>query len=393
VTTSTSRTRSRDAEEEWVTEASEWFAWHQDTVQLYRDVRTLLTDYVVFQHEYDSIAVTLWILHTHLIDEFVTTPRLVIRGPDKPCGKSRLMECLELLCRNARVTITPTMSTVFREIAASNITVLQDEYQAVFDTNGIPELQAAYNAGWRRKGGTVPRTEKIDGQFVVVRYPVFAPVAFAGTPAEDRHNDVPPMILDRSVIIEMNRKLPDEVVEDFDSIVAEHRGGELQRHIRNWSKSIDVDTLPMVPDGIRDRQRDIWRPLLQVAELAGDHDVRYEGAWPEAARITCATKCEVQTLDDDESSMGKRLLLDIRSVFTEWGNETRSGDAFMKTLEVLYYLQHNEEWDWNAKEYGQPILNAHKLAKYLKVFGIAPHTVARCDDPDGKRSRSRYYNT
>lgn len=140
MTTSTSRTRSRDAEEEWVTEASEWFAWHQDTVQLYRDVRTLLTDYVVFQHEYDSIAVTLWILHTHLIDEFVTTPRLVIRGPDKQCGKSRLMECLELLCRNARVTITPTMSTVFREIAASNITVLQDEYQAVFDTNGIPEL-------------------------------------------------------------------------------------------------------------------------------------------------------------------------------------------------------------------------------------------------------------
>src|ERR1039458_7685305 len=88
----------------------EWFAWHQETVQLYKDVRAFLTDYVVFQHEYDSVAVTLWIIHTHLIEHFVTTPRLVIRGPDKQCGKSRLMECLELLCRSAQVTITPTMS-------------------------------------------------------------------------------------------------------------------------------------------------------------------------------------------------------------------------------------------------------------------------------------------
>jgi hypothetical protein len=134
-------------EDRWLQEAADWSVWHDYTVELYRDVRRFLTDYVVFQHEYDSIAVTLWIIHTWLIDRFVTTPRLVIRGPDKQCGKSRLLECLELLCRNASMTITPTMASFFREIQSGEITVLQDEYQAIFEPTGSTELQAAYNAG------------------------------------------------------------------------------------------------------------------------------------------------------------------------------------------------------------------------------------------------------
>ena len=220
---------------------------------------------------------------------------------------------------------------------------------------------------------------------------MFAPVAFAGAPDEDRHNDIPPMILDRSVIIELDRKLPDEVVKDFDSIVVEERCNAMHDRIARWSASVgDIHILPQVPEGIRDRARDIWRPLLQIAELAGAHDEPWSGAWPQAARLNCETKCAKQKVDDDESSLGKRLLRDIRAVFEKDGRETSSGDAYLKSTELVDLLIFNEEWEWDAKEYGQPVMNAIKLARYLKIFGIKSRTLARSDDAGDKRPKVYY---
>jgi hypothetical protein len=202
------------------------------------------------------------------------------------------------------------------------------------------------------------------------------------------------MILDRAAIISMNRKLPDEVVKDFDSIVVGYIGTDLHDRLQHWSINMVDETLtslPKVPDGLRDRQRDIWRPLLTVAELAcEDPGEPWQGAWPEAARMTCEAKCEAQTVDDDESSLGKRLLRDIRSVFDEWGTETASGDGFVKTLDLVDYLKLNDEFEWNEKEYGQDKLNASKLARYLKTFQIKSRTIAREDDPNGKRPKVFY---
>ena len=47
---------------------------------------------------------------------------------------------------------------------------------------------------------------------------------------------------------------------------------EMRSALENWSNTIDPKVLlrvPPVPDGVGNRMRDNWLPLLQIAQLAG----------------------------------------------------------------------------------------------------------------------------
>ena len=51
-----------------------------------------------------------------------------------------------------------------------------------------------------------------------------------------------------------------------------------------WAKQIrpTLNTYPIMPDGITDRNADIWESLLSIADAAG-------GSWPERARVSAVT--------------------------------------------------------------------------------------------------------
>jgi hypothetical protein len=65
----------------------------------------LLQDYVAFREPHEYVAVALWILHTHVFDQFMVTPRLALRSPVANCGKTTLMDILVRWCRNPRSLI------------------------------------------------------------------------------------------------------------------------------------------------------------------------------------------------------------------------------------------------------------------------------------------------
>ncbi len=63
---------------------------------------------------------------------------------------------------------------------------------------------------------------------------------------------------------------------------------------------------PDMPDGIEDRNADVWEPLLAVADLAG-------GDWPKRARVAAVTL--VTAAADQKQRLGIQLLADLRTVF------------------------------------------------------------------------------
>jgi Protein of unknown function (DUF3631) len=86
-----------------------------------------------------------------------------------------------------------------------------------------------------------------------------------------------------------------------------------------------------MPEGIQDRDADVWEPLLAVADLVG-------GAWPHRSRE--AAKVLVAASKETEPSLGIRLLTDIKQVF--------DADALpSKTL--LQKLRDLEESPWHDK--------------------------------------------
>ena len=65
--------------------------------QLLQETCGYLNRFIAFSSEAQPVAIALWIAHTWTIEAFDYTPYLHILSPEKRCGKSRLLDCLNLL--------------------------------------------------------------------------------------------------------------------------------------------------------------------------------------------------------------------------------------------------------------------------------------------------------
>jgi hypothetical protein len=106
-----------------------------------------------------------------------------------------------------------------------------------------------------------------------------------------------------------------------------------------------------MPDGIEDRNADVWEALLAVADAAG-------GDWPERARV--AAVALVAASMAAPPSLGIRLLDDLRKVFGD--NEAMSTEA------ILTALCDMDEAPWSDLK-GKP-LNPRGLAHRLRQYGV-----------------------
>ena len=78
-----------------------------------------------------------------------------------------------------------------------------------------------------------------------------------------------------------------------------------------WAKTNTAELAfaePALPDELSDHAQDVWEPLLAIADLAG-------GDWPK--RAACRRGRVVHNRGEDEKSIGRRLLADIRDVFDD----------------------------------------------------------------------------
>ncbi|ORC10631.1 hypothetical protein B4U45_27900 [Mycobacterium persicum] len=283
------------------------------------------------------------------------TPRLVLDSPEPGSGKTRVLEVLALLCRNAKLTLSTTTAALYRRIAAAGEqppTVLQDEADAVFGRTNNPQaedLRALFNAGYKR-GATVDRCEGDSKNMRVVEFPVFAPVALAGLAGK-----MPATITDRAVTLHMRRRAPEEHVAEFRERDAAIEAAALKVRLEQWATS-NLDILsaarPMMPDGVRDRPAEVWEALLAIAELAG-------GNWSQRAREAC----RFFVLDsgaEDRLSLGIRLLRDIKTVFGELDR--------MFSADIVAELTRDTESEW-CDLWGKP-LDQRRLATELKRYGV-----------------------
>lgn len=124
----------------------------RDGAALLDAVRAALTRYVVLPTPQAADAVTLWIAATHAQPAWAHAPRLVIRGPEKRCGKSRLLDIVEALCRDPFITVNSSSAAVYRSISDDPPTLLVDEADTIFGpkADGNEDLRGLLNAGHQR---------------------------------------------------------------------------------------------------------------------------------------------------------------------------------------------------------------------------------------------------
>jgi putative DNA primase/helicase len=325
--------------------------WHEpvDGAALLDEVVTGLRRYVVLGQA-EAQAVALWVLGTHAFGRFSIFPRLLITSPEKRCGKSTLLDGIERLVPRALAAANITAAALFRVIEAARPTLLLDEADTFARDN--EDLRGVLNGGHKRNGAVIRIVER-GKEFEPRQFSIYAPVVLAAI------GHLPGTVEDRSVIIRLKRRRPDEKVE---SLRLDRPNGldQLARMAARWAADSGGtlrDADPEMPASIINRAADNWRPLFAVADVAG-------GEWPERARQAALLLGGA----DDDDSLRVKLLADIRDAFSEKAADRLSSDDVINILIGL------EDHPWAEINKGKP-LTKNGLAARLKPFHISPGTV------------------
>jgi hypothetical protein len=169
---------------------------------------------------------------------------------------------------------------------------------------------------------------------------------------------LPDTVVDRSVVIELRRRLPSEAVERG---AGRFDGSTIRSKIARWVSDHEVaiaNAEPDVPPQLHDRAQDNWWPLLAIADAAG-------GEWPRLAREAAML---LAARDADDGSTGVLLLADIKEYFAETG----CTKAWTETL--VEHLTGLEERPWGDYRNGRPITTA-LLSRQMTEFGVKSKTI------------------
>lgn len=306
--------------------------------------------FVAYPSDDARIAHTLWIVHTHFMAEWESTPRIAFLSPEPGSGKTRALEISETLVPRPVEAINATPAYLFRKVSDTNglPTILFDEIDTLFGPRAKEneEIRGILNAGHRRgamAGRCVVRGKIIETE----ELPAYCAVALAGL------GNLPDTILTRSVIIRMRRRAPNERVEPYRRRIHAKEGYALRAQLEAWAAQAvhSIPEWPVMPDGIEDRAADVWDALIRCADTAG-------GEWPKRARVAAVTL--VTLAKAATPSLGVRLLSDMRQVF---------GEHIVLSTEVLIEkLCKIEESPWGNLK-GKPI-DARRLAGYLRPYSV-----------------------
>jgi len=305
----------------------------------------------------ERMAIALWILHTWVFDRFTITPRLALLSPVRGCGKTTLLALIELLVSDPHRTDDISPAAVYYHLGHKpGATLLIDEA----DNAGLLDnrmLRAVFNSG-HRKGGGVTRIK--DGW--PKRFPTFCPLVIAAI------GSLPLPLLHRSVLINMQRKAPDEIhIERLDESGPDWFIAREQ--IQKWAATCALEQDPEIP--LVNRAADNWRVLLSIADSLGHG---------EAAR-SAARELTANRPDEDP---GVILLGDILAVFSR-----RRIDRIASADLVNELIALNDFWhDWRERP-GRKLTQGD-LGRLLRPFRIKPKSIWPVERTPTSRSRKGY---
>jgi Protein of unknown function (DUF3631) len=338
---------------------------------LFDELVEAIKQYVVLP-SHSATTLALWVVHTHCYRCFGITPRAGIVAPENRCGKTTLLDVLEHLVSRPLSSASLTAAVAFRVVELTAPTMLIDEADTFLKDND--ELRGILNAGHRR-GGKVLRSVGDDHE--PREFSVWAPAAIALI------GRLPDTLQDRSILINMRRKLPEETVRRF----RHDRTSDLDilaRKVARWAKDHETEIAASDPDmgALFNRVADNWRPLFSIADAAGGH-------WPKTVRAAAAGAEAVEV----DTSIKAMLLRDIRWILDGRPDEHGRTAAIVVdriwSMDLVAQLASLEGQPWAEWSRGKPITQ-RKLANLLDDFKIDPKEVRIGDKTNKGYLRSAF---
>jgi hypothetical protein len=332
--------------------------------------------FIVFPNNHSKVTWAAWVLHTHLIDAFRNTPRLIINSATGGCGKSLLVDITALLVKTPMALVSPTPASLYALIDKEHPTLLIDQSDTMFatgrdmsDTIGI--IDAGFTRGRKRS--------KINGETGAVQfYDLFGPLLLAGI---DRGN-IDSTILDRSIAITLRKNAgPRQVkVEVYRESKHEAEGLALRKRLEDWASTAKSNLRPdpSMPNEITNgRFADKWEPLFAVSDVIDrteNRDIKHGTDRTSGTNITsglggmlrrAALDYLKEEQDEAKPDFGELVLRDIYDLFKEDPSK-----LFYRTFDLLDALARIPEAPWSCFHNNNKPLSDRGLSSLLKPFKI-----------------------
>lgn len=319
--------------------------------------------YLFIERE-DNIQMSLWVVHTYLLEELRFSPRLIFNASQPASGKSTAQERVSALCYHSqKVGNFSSGASIANFFKAEPRTLHLDEAENYLDPSvnkaSYDSLMAILCDGYKLGAVKLTSEKGKDGNWQSNSGNMFGAVSLAGT-----HTPISNALRTRSLIIQM-RKDTEKKAQRFSE---RFQGGEVEelkanlhliRERREEFATIELDERIHFPAGLDSRRVDMYSPLVQVALVAG------EGWFNEIFRIMESEVNASQAITDSGEHLTRiqRLYRDIFEVI-----QTREG--FISSTELVNLLRTHNPEEWQSYDSGNKPLNTQSLAIYLHKDGI-----------------------
>lgn len=241
-----------------------------DLTQTFWAIHGLLKQYVDFDDEDTYVFLTAWIMGTYLYPLFNYYPYIHFTGT-KNVGKSKTMKLMSLVCFNGTMSVSISTASQFRIIEALRPTLFMDESEDLKD-RAASDRRAVLLGGYEA-GSSVIRTEREKDTFKAKRMGNYGPRAFASIEGLDD------TLASRTVQITMQRSYNEEIkqreislrdpkfqeIRDQLFLFALTEGYKVKAAYEKMERPAKVE--------FGDREFNLYRPLLAIAEATGDPKV------------------------------------------------------------------------------------------------------------------------
>lgn len=333
------------------------------------DGAALLAAIVGFIRQYlnapDAIyrAMSLWAVHTYAVEAAWYTPYLWVTSPSGTCAKTLLLDLLEVLAARARKQDAISPASLARIAHAEHPTFLLDELDGVLKVGGekAENLRTLLHAGFKRGARC---TLCVGDDHEPRDFDVYGPKALAGI------GRLWLTVQSRSIPLRMQRATKAELAK-----LKRVRGDRLSSEaapLRSQALRWAADHLeglraadPVVPPALGAREADIWRPLLAIADAAGE-------TWPDWARAAAVLLHKVNAADAEDGPVTELLLGDLRDHF---GASLAAEDGYLRMAEILPVLHALEDRPWGLWRTGkgdEKPITSHAVGRLLRGYGLAP---------------------
>jgi hypothetical protein len=294
----------------------------------------------------DLYLLALWVVHTHLVVECYTTPRLLVDSVMEGSGKTTVLDHLHRLCANpVQAASISSPALIPRLLERGMRTILIDEVHRALrpDKPGVEDLIGIINTGYRR-GATRPvLVPGKGGGWDASEMTTFAPVAMAGN-----NPNLPADTASRQIRILLVPDI-DGTVEDSDWEHIADDAAALKDRIACWADVVRDNVKGMevrLPARCIGRSKERWRPLARVAAAAG-------GRWP--ATIHRLIESDMEQEEAEREAGLKKLppgMVVMHDLHAVWPR----GQDFVPTAELAAKLiNHNVEYWGAGSPYGKPL--------------------------------------